>query len=342
MSFFLRGISLFFFFSLLGVAPVWGLDFPAQGVGAREFQQKWKTATDLFAAGEIGHFQAGGFKLVYRVFSHPSHRRNVVVFPGFGESPSKYIELIHQFYARGYNVFILSHRGMGESQRLLKNPQIIHIEDTAVYSHDAGYFLQAIVKPRLGGDPVYLYAHSTGGLIAAHVLAENPDYFAKAVLNAPLFELNTKGYAHWLIHLMTSVYSPTSYAPGYSDWDPHKATFAGQTATGSIMRWWVSNQIYRQNPALSSGGPSVAWLKAVLRATTPQAIRAVAKKITTPVLLFQAGDDTYVLPQGHKIFVDHCPGAKLQLFPTARHEIHNERDFIRERAFQLLWDFFEN
>jgi lysophospholipase len=316
--------------------------FAPQGPGFTEHSGKWARSARAFHAGEYGTFPAGKGKVVYRIFTRTENTRNIVLFPGFGEAPQKYIELITDFLDRGYNVFALSHRGMGESTRLLKNRQIIHIENPKDYYDDADYFLRKVVAPRTEGQPVYLFSHSAGGLIAAHALANNPGFFDKAVLSAPMLDINLGGYSRFTAWLIAQTRSTESYAPGSEDWSPFRATFEKQTATGSMMRWWFLNQMFRRNRDLWVGGPSTGWVMAMLGETEPAKMEALAKRVTTPVLVFQAGDDTYVLPEAQALFVKHAPKAKLVCFPTARHEIHQERSFIRHQATDALFQFFEN
>jgi lysophospholipase len=325
-----------------GGSPSWGFVGSADTLSASEFSAKLTDARSFFATGNQGSFIAGGKKVAYRVFRKPTNERNMVIFPGYGEGPAKYTETIYDFSQRGYNVFFLSHRGMGESQRMLANPQIIHIDDATQYFSDAVYFLDTVVKPQTEGQPVYLFTHSAGGLIGANAMARRPDFFTKAVLSAPLFELNLHGYSRTSAYLIGQFRSATSYAPGFSDYDPFKATFGEQTATSSPQRWKVTNQMYRNNPSLLVGGPSTGWIMAILAETTTAKITALAKRVRTPVLVLQAGDDTYVMPGGQDVFVKNAADATLIQFPHSRHEIHQERDVIRARAFVALFDFLEN
>ncbi len=334
--------GLLFSFCFMVSSPSWGYVGSDDALTVAEFSTKLSDAKAFFATGTKDSFLAGGKSVVYRVFQKPANKRSLVIFPGYGEGPLKYVETIYDFSLRGYNIFFLSHRGMGESQRLLANPQMVHIDDATKYYGDAVYFLDKIVAPLTTDQPVYLFTHSAGGLIGAHALALRPKFFAKAVLSAPMFEVNLHGYTRASAYIVGNLRSSTSYAPGFADFDARRATFAGQTATNSRGRWAVINQMYLDHPELTVGGPSTAWIMSVLAETAAEKILALAKRVQTPVLVLQAGDDTYVMPAGQDLFVKNAADATLIQFPRSRHEIHQERDTIRTRAFKALFEFLED
>jgi lysophospholipase len=338
-SSFIFGIFLALLFAV--GAPVYALVGVEAPLTVSELSSKWKDATDFFNAGETGSFTRSGAKVAYRIFQKPSNHRALVMLPGYGEAPQKYIETIYDFAQRGYNVFFISHRGMGESQRLLANPQIIHIDDAGKYYSDADYFVDHVVAPRVEKQPVYLFTHSAGGLIGAHLLASRRYFFTKAVLSAPMFAINLHGYSRTTVWMAARLCTSTGYAPGFADTDPAQATFAKQTAVGSPARWAALHRMFIANPRFAVGGPSAGWILAMLAETAPAKIQALARRVTTPVLVFQAGDDTYVMPNGQDTFVKNAADATLILFPRARHEIHQEGDAVRNRALKALFEFYE-
>jgi alpha-beta hydrolase superfamily lysophospholipase len=61
--------------------------------------------------------------------------------------------------------------------------------------------------------------------------------------------------------------------------------------------------------------------------------------IPVPVLLFQAGADQLVMPDGQDAFCAGAPNCRLEYFPDAGHEILMERDDIRNRALDLVRGF---
>jgi lysophospholipase len=306
-----------------------------------DLKTKWKKAADFFSTGERGFFQSGTVGVVYRTFFNPKNSKNIVILTGYAEDPFKYTEMIYDFSRKGYNVFIMSHRGMGESGRFLPNRQIIHIDDPKKYYEDANFFLKNIVQPKIKGNDLFLFTHSTGGLIGAHLLAEHPSAFKSAVLSSPLFGFNTQGYSEAVIKARGFFAAKNEYAPGYRDWNPHQAKFSGQTAIGSLARWESVIDIYRKHPDLVSGGPSTKWLETMINESAPEKTKPLAAKIQTPILILQAGDDNYVSTQRQDEFVKLCSSCQKQTFPTSRHEIYLERDFIRDEALENIFSFLK-
>lgn len=66
-----------------------------------------------------------------------------------------------------------------------------------------------------------------------------------------------------------------------------------------------------------------------------------AGKATTPIMIFQASDDTYVLPEGHYIFVNGAPNTELVLVENSQHEIYLSKNEIMVPYFNTIFNFFE-
>lgn len=310
--------------------------------GFADFDAKMAKAAALFKSSYKGEFVSAKYKVAYRVFFDSKKTRSIVIFPGFGEASQKYQELAYDFYQRGYNVFILNHRGMGESQRLVAtNSQIIHIDDAKLYISDAVRFLEEVVAPKTGENPVYLYGHSAGGLYGAQVMARKPAFFQKAVLDAPMFEMNLKGYSRTAAWIVGQFHWSTSYAPGSKDYDP-KVQFSDQTAMASENRWKYMNATFQKDASLRVGGPSAGWVLAMMAVTSAAKIEALARQIPTPTLVFRAGVDTYVMDAGQDVFVRNAADAQLRTFSKAWHEIHQDVDSVRDEALDAIFEFFED
>ena len=131
-------------------------------------------------------------RLYYEIYRADNSKGNIVISHGYTESLEKYHELIYYFLKNGYNVFGLEHRGHGRSGSLgIVDRTQIHVNSFYDYIYDFKAFMDYVVVPNREGKNLYLYAHSMGGVIGAGFLEDYPEYFDKAVLNAPMLEINT-------------------------------------------------------------------------------------------------------------------------------------------------------
>lgn len=327
-------------------------------LAAVPFEQKWQQARTFFEAGRRDSFRSptGNVEVVFRQFINPAGHDHIVIFPGYAESSQKYMELIYDFYNRGYSVHIMTHRGMGESGREVSNRQIVHVDNFVDYYADSFTFVREHVLPVTGGANVFLFTHSTGGLIGANVIAAAPNLFKAAVLSSPLFEVNTGSHWRWVTRSVLEVEfragKAKSYGPGFQDWDPTAATFAENITTRSEERWNAYINFLREPANLATlpmGGPSVNWGIQSLDETTPAKVAALGQKIAIPILVLNAGDDQYVNRAGQDIFVNNAPHdtsdkplVSLIEFPAARHEIYREVDTVRDRALGVTMNFFRD
>jgi len=284
-----------------------------------------------------------GVPIAYRIAPRADtapDRGSLVILPGYTESHLLYEEPIADFTAQGYTVFIMDHRGMGLSGRLAVNPQVVHIGVFEDYVDDAAQFVTTIVKPQSPGK-VYLFGHSTGGMIGASLLGRTPDAFAAAVLSAPLMSLDTgwlpRGLARAIVSATCALGFADSYAAGFGDFDMAKHTFEHATTTRSEARFDAQKAVLVANPAIVQGGPSYQWLREALGVTDDLA--ALAPKVKTPVLLFQAGADSFVSPEGQDAFCAAAPMCRKVLIPGGRHEMFREVDEIRGRFMQETLGF---
>jgi lysophospholipase len=273
----------------------------------------------------------------------------IVISSGRTESFIKYKEFIYDLYLEGYSVFVHDHIGQGLSDRVLadeKKRQIGHVRNFEDYVSDLKQFNTDFVRPS-GHKKHVLLGHSMGGCIASLYLEEYSQDFDAAVLCSPMDEL-ALGFlprlAKDIIEVEVGLGLGEEYAPGEHGYD-ERETFSNKCLTHSEVRWDISRQEYRDNPAAKLGGPSVLWVKLAQQAGITA--RKNASKVKVPVLLLQAGADTIVEPGGQLEFRDtlnetHPGFCQLERIDGARHEIFMESDLYRKPAFDLTLDFIRN
>lgn len=279
---------------------------------------------------------AQGLTISYS-FTQSNHDKTVVISPGRTEPALKYAELIFDL-KDSFNVFIIDHQGQGESSRVLSDSQKGHVVKFDHYVQDFSQFIETVVKPN-NTKPLYLIAHSMGGAITTHYMNQHQDTFKKAVLVAPMLKMNTNPYSETVACLYSQFLVLTrkgaDYAPGYGPYKPDEDTFEKNVYTHSPGRFDVTKNISVNYPESVVSGPTARWVHEALLATK----KIDRLKITTPVLMFQAGDDHIVMPDRQDSFCLSHKCDKIHI-PDAFHEILMEKDVIRDEVLARIKSFF--
>ncbi|MBR3942032.1 MAG: alpha/beta hydrolase [Clostridia bacterium] len=125
-------------------------------------------------------------RLYYEYFLVENPKASIVFVHGYTEFCKKYYELVWYFMNMGYNVFIYDQRGHGFSHRDVEDFQVIHVNRFEDYADDLDCFVEKVVLTVQKDVPLYLYAHSMGGAVAAFYLAKVKNKIQKTVLSAPM------------------------------------------------------------------------------------------------------------------------------------------------------------
>lgn len=271
-------------------------------------------------------------------FANGGHAKSLVIAPGRTEPAVKYAELIYDL-KDSFNIFILDHQGQGESTRILSDSNKGHVVKFNHYVQDFNQFIETVVKPNTT-KPLYLIAHSMGGAITTRYMNLHQNTFKKAVLVAPMLELNTSPYSEMIACLYAQFLVLTrkgsDYAPGYGPYKPEEDTFEKNVYTHSPNRFDVTKNISVNDPSSVVGGPTARWVHESLLATK----KIDRLKVSTPVLLFQAGDDHIVKPKRQDSFCHSHTCEKIHV-PDAFHEILMEKDVIRDDVLNHIKSFFD-
>lgn len=305
-----------------------------------------RAVTRHFARGTQGSLKVSQkTQIHYRVFTVSQTRDAIVILPGYSESSETYDELIYDLNLANYSVYVMDHRGMGRSSREVLNPQVVHIREFSTYVADVELFLNTVV----GSGPEknrFLIAHSTGGLIAANVIKKRPQFFKKIVLSAPLFELETGSYGSTTAYLTASILDElgrgTSYAPGFKDFDFDTDSFDQHKSTSDRTRYTHARRHWEKSPELVMGGPSVRWVKEVLRNTSTHQILELGKANRRPTLLLQAGIDHYVRAKGQHVYCSAAKDCTIVHFEHSRHSLLREQSHIRSQALNDIFSFLQS
>ena len=117
-----------------------------------------------------------GGTLHAEVYEQPDATRAVVILHGYTESAEKFREMTWYFLNEKFNVYV---------------------DAFSDYLRDLEEFMSGVVLPRTEHLPRVLYAHSMGGAIGGMTLMNHPEYFARAVLTAPMIAPSSAPLPRW-------------------------------------------------------------------------------------------------------------------------------------------------
>ena len=291
-------------------------------------------------------FQSSGARLRAALFDADpavAARGPLVLLNGQTEFIEKYFEVIDELRGRGFAVATMDWRGQGGSQRFLKDDSRKgYVQDFAEYDGDLAAFMAQVVAPMGDAKPIAL-AHSMGGHNLLRYLVRQPEAFAKAIMTAPMVAVSLRGYAAWLVHMVTRLEALRGNGAGWV-WgmearDPHAMTFANQMVTSDQARFDRTQAILRDHPELRLAGATWSWLGAALRSMAW--LQRQAPRITTPLLVIGAGADRIVLTAQTRAFAARLPNARYIEIAGSGHEMLLERDPIRAQWWAAFDAFVE-
>ncbi len=289
----------------------------------------------------------GGVRLATAVFRAPNERAAIVFAPGRTETFTKYAEVVRDLHPLGYSFYFLDHRGQGRSDRLAGRPPAPpdfvsppgHVDDFDHYVTDVANFVERVVR----AEPhrhIVGWGHSMGGGILTRYAQRHPGRLDALILNSPLHGLPVAWWQKAFVNLMSTVGWRRSFAWGHGPWKPSADSFDGNDTTKSRGRYDFKMDIYAKDPYLWLGGPSYGWVREAIRAG--KTMRAEAAKLTLPVLLFQAGEESLVDNDAQDAVAAAAPDCTKIVFPGARHELLHERDEVRDAVLDHVLSFLES
>ena len=272
---------------------------------------------------------------------------NIILVHGFSEGIGKFKETTYYLLQSGFSVWLLQQREHGKSCRSVPDPSLVYIENYNDLVEDLHYFADQIVRINIdknGRQPLFLYAHSMGGGIGACCMERYPEDFTKAVLNAPMLEMNAGDTPIWQAELFARFKNLLGRG---KDPMPGSAPFSSQPdfegscddSRARYLYWFektkedIANQMCV--PAVKT---ALQFLLLTREATKPENCR----KVKANVLLLQAGKDTMVRPGGQEKFIRQISQGKLIRFPHAKHEIYMNTSSELAGYWEIVLNFLKD
>lgn len=287
-----------------------------------ELKEKMSSvAKQLDLCRKEGKFKGfDGEELYYEYFQTENSRGAIVIVHGLSEFTRKYQEFTWYLLNQGYDVFLYDQRCHGRSCRLTDRLDLIHVGHFSHYRKDLQCFLDQVVLPATD-KPLYLYAHSMGGAVAAQYLAEHRDVFQKAVLSAPMVMPLTGGVPPIVARVSLSLASLLGFGKkkfwSADEFDPDYPF--ERSKDRSRARFERNMELRLANPCYCTTPLSIRWVQQSVSLRGKLTRKSYLKNIQTPILMICAEQDGVVCEKAQQDFAENCPACRRVVIENATH-----------------------
>lgn len=261
-----------------------------------------------------------GLKLHYEGWIVKNPLATIVVSHGFAEHSGRYAHFGQYFAKKGYNVYVMDHRGHGKSDG--SRGYVNKFDD---FIKDLDEFIK-LVKEKEGIDKVFLIGHSMGGLIALRYAIFHPENLKGVITSgaALIPTVNISSIMKKLAKLMSKI------AP--------KAKISSKIDPSILTHDEAIWKKYAEDPLVFKF--STTRLGAELFDAGEDTLKR-AKDLKIPIMMLSGSEDKLVDPKGSKKFIEEVPieDKKLIIYPGLYHEIFNELE--REKVFNDVIDWIK-
>ena len=274
---------------------------------------------------------------------------SLIFVNGFGENIVMYLELFYDLYLQGWSpIYTYDHRGQGLSDRILPDPHTGYVEDWSFYKEDLQTFIQLVLKDQeVDSQNLFLIAHSTGAAVAVDYFQNFPEQqkdFNAAVLASPFFGLNSRGFPFAGVVFPAVIRLACLFRdclnPLVGSNSRHlKREVVQKRITSSADRY----DLFIQSSQMHSAGyvvPSLDWVLKAFRMNKRIMKRENTAKITLPILILQAQQDSVVSNRRQRKFCRRIENCSLKVI-DGRHDHFIETDPIRDQAILETMRFFQ-
>lgn len=229
-------------------------------------------------------------------------RYEVLLVHGLGEHSGRWAEPMSHLVSRGATVYTYDLRGHGNSEGTPGD-----IERFDQYYEDIAEMATATVAS--SGRPWVLYGHSLGGLQSAgYLIGDRQPHPNIAVLSAPSMDANVPGALRAAASILGRV------TPGLR--------MANSISGEQLAKDPEVGERYFADPLVQTK-PTARFGRLFLEEMTT--LSDSHGGIATPTLVIHGADDPLVPPSA-SAGLAKSEGVERRLYPTLRHELHNEAE----------------
>lgn len=267
----------------------------------------------------------------------------VIVVPGYTAPLEMLSRSINQFHANGFLTYGFEYRGQGLSTRLLTNPEKGHVEDYAVLAADLSKFIESVARPDL---PLNVYAISQGAHITMRMAGDGLADADNYALIVPMAKIFTGEFPYGVARVIGAVLTYTGlgevFAPGRGPWDIANVNFGSATeCNANPKKAQLRDALFALDERKRVNGPTARWVHETINSTDDLFAPGYAEKITAPVLMFTAGQDTIVDTDAAVSLCNKLGNCTRQHFEASRHCIGQESDEVRDAIINASIEHFD-
>ena len=222
-------------------------------------------------------------------------------------------------------------------------------EGAQKYDEMIYYFLKVchVVKEQYSELPLFLFAHSMGGAIGTIAAAWETELFQKIILSSPMIRPLT-GNVPWSVTVAIAQVECLAgrnarYVIGQKPYDGSE--ILETSAAVSEARFTRYNEIRKQSREIQTSAASYGWLLASIKMSWYLRYHGW-KKLTAPVLLFQAEKDAFVSVRAIQKFAKKLQrkgrtSCEYMYMPGSKHEIFGSDDETMQAYVERILSFLE-
>ncbi len=313
--------------------PSYRIDLVTEADYASQMERIEAQLRECRIDGSFASFDA--LQLYWEGYLVSAPRGTVVILHGFTEFPGKYREMSWYFLNMGYHVFLLTQRGHASTE-------LVHVERFDDYAEDFHRFVEEIL-PYSEDLPLFLYAHSMGGGVAARYLQCYPSRFRRAVLSSPMFcpRAGDVPYYYalagsWLLQLRGRRDKSPLFRHSFN---PNATVEQSNAASAARFRWHMDRRT--EDPRYQTAGATNRWVYTSVALRQKVLRRKNCRKICIPVLVIGSGKDTQVRESSQRKFVQRVKTASYFCFEGEKHELFSTKNEVLGTYLRMIFDFFE-
>jgi len=271
-------------------------------------------------------------------------RGSLLFLPGRGDHYEKYLETLHYWAGKGWNVTSIDWRGQGLSGRMVENRNMGHIDDFSTWVDDLRFFWSRWKTENPG--PHVLVAHSMGGHLAMRALVEGAVDPKATILSAPMLGIKSSGlpisWSHAFTRWMVRRGKGETLAWKESEKPMSRMSLRRKILTHSKRRYDDEMFWWEERPEVKLGPPSWHWLERAIASTRMLDEPGRLESVTCPVLLLAAKADQLVSTKRIIDDDERLSNSRLLCFGIeAAHELLREADNVRDACLNTADEFLD-
>ncbi len=265
------------------------------------------------------HFEHGGI-VFHEVLWKPASavRGIILIVHGIGEHSGRYQHVADFFNSHGYLVASYDQRGHGRS-----GGEKGYIDDWQVMVDDLGFWFDRM-QNKFPDLPIFMVAHSLGGLEAFHFVVDHQPALKGIILSAPALVVSKE-----ISPLLQKL------APLLGRWFPRlkasKLNAHHVSRDPEVVRKYINDPLVNNEKMYARTG-----------ATVLEATRRVSDqydRFTLPFLVMHGTDDKLTDPEGSRLLYAHgnSEDKSINIYQGLYHELMNEPEQQTVLTDMLDW-----